>query len=220
MAQSIKSGAVAPLSIALSLSVNIALLIPFLTELVRVFSGLELQFRRGHTSELAELLKKGEVEIAIAGPLGETWDRLDSWSLFTEPYVLALAKDHALSNRKTVRADELVKQRLLCRTFCEHSGEVYGFLKSSGVATDFMHKVVSETDLVALLEARIGIAIAPASSARASGITLLALEGLDVRRTVHAYAVAGRPRSAAGNALIKMLRAADWSKEENAANAA
>src|SRR3990172_10717816 len=75
LATSIKTGDVAPLSIALSLAVNIGLLVPFLSELVRVFPGLELQFTRGSGPEVAELLKKGDVDVAIAGSLGETWNR-------------------------------------------------------------------------------------------------------------------------------------------------
>src|SRR3990172_11105781 len=151
MAQSIKSGAVAPLSIGLSFSVNIALLIAFLTELVRVFPGLELQFRRGGNVEIAEQLEKGEVEVAVAGPLGETWDRLDAWLLFTEPYRIAVGREHPLASRSSVKADELTKQRMLCRTYCEHAEPISAFLKERGVPMDITHKVVSESDFAALI---------------------------------------------------------------------
>lgn len=77
LAHSMKSGAVAPLSIALSVTVNIMLLISFLSELVRVFPGLELRFIRGTNEQIAELLKKGEAEVAVAGPMDGAWERLD-----------------------------------------------------------------------------------------------------------------------------------------------
>jgi hypothetical protein len=41
---------------------------------------------------------------------------------------------------------------------------------------------------------------------------LLPIDGLGLRRTVSLYAVAGRARSPAAAALVKLLRAADWSE--------
>jgi DNA-binding transcriptional LysR family regulator len=216
LAQSIKSGAVAPLTVALSLGLHIGVLISFLTELVRVFRGLELAFKRGNNAEVAEILKKGEAEVAVAGPLGETWDRLDAWPLFTEPYRLAVSKDHPFASRLSVKPEELKKERLLNRTYCEHSDRLAAFFKDHGVPMDVMHKVVSESDLAALVKANVGVAIVPECSGRAEGVKLLGIEGLDLSRTVSVYAVAGRQRSAAAATLIKMLRAADWADLEKA----
>jgi hypothetical protein len=38
-----------------------------------------------------EFLKRGEVELALAAPLGAVWERLDTWPLFTEPFELIVA---------------------------------------------------------------------------------------------------------------------------------
>lgn len=215
LAQSIKSGAVAPLSIALSVAVNITLLISFLTELVRAMPGLELRFARGTSVEVAELLKRGEAEVAIAGPLGDHWDRLDAWPLFSEAYVLAVSKNHGLSKQiMAVAPTELINERLLCRTYCENLKELTDFLEENGGLPKAQHKVSSEHDLVALLEADLGIGIAPRSSAQSSNVVFLSIDGLEVTRTVSVYGVAGRQRSAAASTLIKMLRAADWSSYE------
>lgn len=217
LAQSIKTGAVAPLSIALSVAVNIALLISFLTELVRAFPGLELRFYRGDSVEIVELLKRGEVEVAIAGPLGGLWDRLDVWPLFTEVYELAVGKSHRLAkqNNGMVAPQELVNERLLCRTYCEHQKQLTDFLIERAGMPKNQHKVSSEHDLIDLLEANLGIGIAPRSSAQPGKVELLKIDGLDVTRTVSVYGVAGRQRSTAGSTLIKMLRAADWETYES-----
>ncbi|HKZ97915.1 MAG TPA: LysR family transcriptional regulator [Hyphomicrobiaceae bacterium] len=219
LATSIKTGDVAPLSIALSLAVNIGLLVPFLSELVRVFPGLELQFTRGSGPEVAELLKKGDVDVAIAGSLGETWNRLDAWPLFTEPYQLAVGHKHPLAKRRSVGADELASERLISRVHCEHLQEVGAFLKDHPCGRSPSHKVVSEHDLISLLEANLGVGIAPVSSAKSDKVSLLPVAGLEVDRTVHVFGVAGRQRSTAANTLIKMLRAADWSALEEAPQA-
>jgi DNA-binding transcriptional LysR family regulator len=118
----------------------------------------------------------------------------------------------------TVSPADLVKERFLCRTYCESMEDLSGFLKSHSVNHDINHKVVTENDLVALLEANLGYALAPQSSVlHCQNIRLLDLDGLDISRTVSIYAVAGRQRSAAANALIKSLRAADWSEFEEKA---
>jgi hypothetical protein len=46
------------------------------------------------------------------------------------------------------------------------------------------------------------------------------VDGFEMDRTVFVYAVAGRQRSMAASTLIKMLRAADWSRREAPAKAA
>ena len=57
LAASYKTGTSAPLRLALSQTINLNLLTPCLTELVRVFPGLELNVSRGTAPEVAEHLK-------------------------------------------------------------------------------------------------------------------------------------------------------------------
>lgn len=213
LAQSIKTGSIAPLAIGLSLAVDISLIVAFITELVRALPGLELRFMRGTGAEIAELLKKGEIEVALAGSLGEIWERLESWSLFTEPYTLVVGRAHALAGKRGVVASDIVKERLVGRTHCEHLTEIMTFLADSGVRAEG-HKTCSEHDVAALLKSNIGIGVMPRSSAKFQDLQQLDLDGFNVRRTVCAYAVSGRQRSVAAATFIKMLRAADWSELE------
>jgi hypothetical protein len=37
-----------------------------------------------------------------------------------------------------------------------------------------------------------------------------AVDGLNARRTIHVYGVAGRERTAVASAVMRMLRGADW----------
>jgi len=211
LAQSIHSGAVAPLAIGLSIAVDIAVLIPFLADLVRAFPGLELRFHRGNGVEVAAWLKKGEIEVAVAGPLGDDWDRLDSWPLFTEPYVLAVEKSHRFASQNgAIPPEELGHERLLGRDYCEHTKELEEFFESNAARPKVYHSVGSDDDLAELLEANFGIGIAPRSCFSGDAVERLDLKGFDQTRTVSVYGVAGRQRSSAANMLIKMLRTADW----------
>jgi DNA-binding transcriptional LysR family regulator len=214
LAQTIRKGGVAPLSVALSQAFDITVLVPFVIELVRALPGLEMRFLRGPGCDVAEHLKKGDAEVAIGGPIGETWDRLDVWPLFREPYLVVLPAAHALAHRSSITIADLAKERFVCRSHCEHLGELSAILKAGGVDVDAAHKVGSEHDVLELVRAGIGAGLMPQSSVQSEGVRMLPLDGLGTVREVSVYAVAGRPRSTAGSTLIKMLRASDWGAKD------
>jgi DNA-binding transcriptional LysR family regulator len=210
LATAIKSGKVAPLRLALSRTIPIELLLGFLTELARSFKGLELRFVRGTGPEVAESLKKGDAELAVAGPLSETWERLDCWPLFVERFSLMVGKDHHLAGRNAIDLADLANERLLVRTYCELADQLATVLHAAGAGAPGAHEIVSERDLAGLLEAGLGVCVAPDSTARLPGVERVVLRDCDLSRTVYLYAVAGRPRSAVAATLIKLLRSADW----------
>jgi len=84
LASAIKSGELGTLKLALSHTINLELLKAHLAELDRLFSRLEIKLLRGTAGEILELLKKGDAELGIAAEIGEEWDRLDRWPLFSE----------------------------------------------------------------------------------------------------------------------------------------
>jgi hypothetical protein len=56
-----------------------------------------------------------------------------------------------------------------------------------------------------------GVALMPAGTGGTQTWKRSPVHGLELRRTVYVYGVVGRQRSAAGSAMLNMLRAADWS---------
>ena len=216
LASSLKAGAVAPLSIAMSTAVDLVLLVPDLTELMRAFKGLELRFLRGTREQVVDWLKKGAAEIAVAGALGEAWDRLDAWPLFTERLALAVSVQHSNAERDSIEPEDLANERLLLRTYCELADEFNDFLKSRQLQPAICHRMDAEPDLVTLIEANLGVGMLPESTTRSDRIRLLSINGLDLKRTIYLYGVAGRQRSAAASALIRLMRAGDWTAHEAA----
>ena len=210
IAHSVKKGDIAQLSMAISRTVNVALLIPALRELSRAFSGLQLKLLRGTGSEVAELLKSGEVELAVAGPLGEAWERLDRFSLFAEPFELFVSREHRLSGKNAAEFQDLLTERFLIHANGEMAAELMGCLTANGIVNLAAHEIATESDLVALLEASLGIAIIPASAARSERLSRVPLRGLDLTRTVAAYCVAGRRRAAVCATLLNLLRSVEW----------
>ena len=64
-------------------------------------------------------------------------------------------------------------------------------------------------------EAGFGVAIVPGSTCAPNALARLKIDGVDLRRTVYVYGVAGRQRSAVASAILTTMRAADWSQYEN-----
>ena len=210
LASSFKSGEIGALRIALTHSVDLSLLIPFLNQIKRQFNRLEFKFLRGNRSEVAEMLRKGDAELGIAAELDGDWDRLDSWPLFTEDFQLVVNRDHRLAGRDKVEFGDLQTEQLLSRNYCEHADRLGECFRERGLNVDRSHEISSERDLIELLEADIGVAVIPDTSPIPETLKRAAIEGLDARRTVHLYGVAGRERTAVASAVMRMLRGADW----------
>lgn len=212
LAQAYGKGGVAPLRVGLSHTLALQILIGPLTELVRAFPGLELQFYRGTAPEVGAQLKAGDIELAIACPLPENWERLEAWNLFSEPLGLVVNRSHELANQDVVGAEQLVHLRLLPRDYCEQREMIMSVLEEKGCQPAATDRIASDHDLSALLNANVGVSIMPKSSSTADGLSFVLIDGLEVTRPVVAYAIAGRQRSQAASGLLRLLRAANWKK--------
>ena len=206
LASALKSGQIGALRLALSHTIDVGLLVPCISELSR------LKFLRNSATGVAECLKRGQAELALAAPIGEAWDRLDSWPLFTEGFELIVSQQHRLANREAIEIEELRGERLLVRTYCEQGSELAELLSTRGIDVGLTHELSSERDLVALLEANVGVAIVPRSFGHASSLKRAQIGGLDLRRTVHLYGVAGRQRTPVAGTAMKLLRSSSWTQ--------
>lgn len=210
IATSFRSGEIGALRIALTHSIDLSLLIPHLSEIRRQFNRLEFRFLRGSAKEVGEMLRKGDVELGIAAEIDEAWDRLDVWPLFTETFELVVSRSHRFAQRDHVDVEDLRTEPLLDRSFCEHARRITTALRDQGITLDAGHEIASEHDLIELVEADIGVAMVPRTSPVPDKVRRKAVAGLDARRTVSLYGVAGRQRTAVANTVMRMLRGADW----------
>jgi DNA-binding transcriptional LysR family regulator len=157
-------------------------------------------------------LKTGECELMVAGQLPNAWERLDSYPLFAEDFLLTVNRHHPFALRNAVALSDVVEERLIPRGYCEQRQELQSILAGHGITQRAGDQIASDHDLSLLLEAGIGAAIMPESASTVGRLCRVKIVGLDLRRAVRLYAVAGRRRSAAANALMNLLRAADWSQ--------
>ena len=210
LASSIRNRESAPLSLAVSHTIALSHFTAMLRQLSRVFPGLQLKQRRGSGSEVAEFLKSGAVDLAIAGPLKETWSRLDALPLFEEPFALLVSRTHRLAGRDQAEFKDLVSEKLLINTGCEMVEELKACLEANGIHDTAIHQVATQEDVLALLKADLGVAIIPVGAVEADGICRIPLQQLNLVRKVSVYTAAGRHREIACATLFNMLRAADW----------
>jgi DNA-binding transcriptional LysR family regulator len=212
LATAIKKGEVGSLRLALSRTIDPSLVTPHVVELGKLFDGLELKLLRGTASEVLEYLKQGEVELGIAAKISDEWERLDNWPLFTEDFQLIVNSMHALAANSRVGLDDLRRERLMVRTYCETTDELLDLLRGREFDVTRFHEVNADSDLISLLEAGFGVALVPRSTRNPATLVRIIVDGIKLTRTVNLYGVAGRQRTPVASAMMKMLRAYDWSR--------
>ena len=185
-----------------------------MTSCSRAFHRLELKLLRGTAAEVVEFLKKGEAELAVAADIGEEWDRLDRWPLFTERFQLLVNARHRLASLTAISVEDLRQERFLRSAHCERAEQLASLLRSHDLDLDHGHEVTSERDLITLLEADFGVAFAPRSmpcpntlKRRPSGHRARS-HGLSLRRggpPAHGGGL-GHPEDAARRRLVAVTR--------------
>lgn len=211
LARAVTKNEVAPLAIGVSNTVNLERFMAPISELFSSFAGLQLRIQHGPAARLLDELKNGGYDLAIAGAVDDGWERLDRWALYSEGFEVAIPASHALARQNKIAFADLTGQSLLKQTGCEDRLAVERWFAERGGALAASHEFDSHHDLKALLQASSGIAIVPRSAPQFSEVVRAPLEGLDVIRGVHVYAVAGRLRSAPAAAFLNLLRSADFS---------
>jgi DNA-binding transcriptional LysR family regulator len=212
VAASLRDAEVVPLSLALSHTIGLKPFESVLQDLSRVFPGLQLNLLRGSRNEVVEYLKAGTAELALAGPLGEAWPRLDAFPLFDQSCEVGAGPDHPFAAKDHVSFEDLASETLVIDTSCELTEEFRARLKANGILEPAIHSVTRREDQLALLRANLGVAIVTVAAAEMHGLSHAPLRRLDLRLTVSAYTVAGRQRGNASVALLNMLRAANWAQ--------
>ncbi|MGX1501303.1 DNA-binding transcriptional LysR family regulator [Labrenzia sp. MBR-25] len=210
-AEKMKSGTMASLRIALTQSVDFDIVSDSLQEVGRSFGEINISCQRLSRDGVLKGLRNGDVDICIAGSLGESWERLDNWELFVESHAVAMSVEHPLAHKTELELADLAGERLITRPYCSMWADCASLLAEAGIDIDNCHEAGSDRDVIRLLEAGLGIAVVPTSTRMGDKSCKVPLSQV-FKKSVHLYAVAGRQRSKALNGLINLLRSADWER--------
>jgi len=213
LAKAVSKGDVSTLSIAVSQTLDPALILVPLREMYLAFMGIQLKLKRGSGAEIAAMLKSGDVDMAVGGPLGENWDRLEAWLMFNESFNLIVACDHALAMKNTIELDVEVmrEERFLLNSGAEFTDYEMERLNAVGINLHNAHHVDTDHDLATLVTAGFGVGIVPSRSSCETNVRHIDYPALDLNRAIAVYTVAGRPRSREAATLLNLLRGTDWS---------
>ena len=198
-----KSGG-ASLEIAVAAGIGADILARHLKRIARELPGVEINLHRGSAAEVLDLLKKGDVETAVAAGLDGSWDRLDSWQLGTERHNLVVNASHAFAGSDEIEPSALAGERLLSLPGASQIDALVAQIGADAVAR---REIATTDDIVSLVEAGIGIAILPERTTLPMDLVRVDIAGTCLDTTISLHAVAGRQRSAAAQALIKIVRA-------------
>ena len=183
----------------------------------RAFQGLQLKILRAGAADMLVMLKEGAADVAVAGPLNDSWERLDHWPLFTETYEIAVRRDHPLARENSVTTEKLKSTPLIAQAGSESQDEFTRLLDERGVTPSSVHEAATVHDVEALAAEGVGVALLPSSAPCGESVRRLPIADLELKRTVSVYAVAGRKREAAAAAFISLLRSRRFDASETAA---
>jgi DNA-binding transcriptional LysR family regulator len=128
---------------------------------------------------------------------------------------LLVPGNHPLAGKPVVEPQELKGHRFLLRPYCEHAEGCSTLLRENDVDVSRSHELTCDQDVVRLLEAGLGVTVAPQSLRCGESLARAQIGAVGLRRTVYLYAVAGRQRNATATTMMKLLRSADWSRYLN-----
>jgi len=142
-----------------------------------------------------------DVALTILRPNLESFARE---TLRSEPYVLFVAANHKLSGVCSVDGGELAGETMIVRRQCEGLADISRYFTNRSVRPSFSLRTLSDDRAMSMVEAGLGVTVAPSSFKRA-GLAAVELVGFDLKREV-GLVFSDRARDRSG-AFVEAVRA-------------
>ncbi|WP_239804820.1 LysR family transcriptional regulator [Croceicoccus hydrothermalis] len=168
---------------------------------LRAQDAIRIEVAHGRMRDLMQSLRRGRLDL-VAGPVPD--DALCLRTLFEEPYRLAMREDHPLADRATLTADELVREPMIVRRWCEALPETSRFFTQAGIRPFMASRTTNDETAAALVRAGLGMTVVPACHA-AAGLRLVPLDGFAMRRRIGLVAEQETMGRVAGSAAVRAL---------------
>ena len=196
LAQRAQRGEVGKLSVGYLAATAYTLLPLVLRDFRRRFPGVKLELRELTIPQQLAALLEGDVEVGLLRPPVRDAE-LDSETILSEPFVLALPSRHPLCILRRVSAKRLADEPFVM--FPRHPGLVFhdlvmGFCLRNGFTPRVAQEANQTHTVIGLVSAGVGVALVPASTQKIglAGVTYRALrEATPQSRTAVAWRRAG-----------------------------
>jgi len=144
--------------------------------------GEALELLDSTERDIANRLSDGRLDAAIT-ILRPGFESFATESLRIEPYVLFVGVKHKLSGVESVEGGALAGETMIVRRQCEGLPEISRYFTSRDVRPSFSLRTLSDDRAMSMVEAGLGVTVAPSSFARA-GLHPVKLAGFDLSRDV------------------------------------
>jgi DNA-binding transcriptional LysR family regulator len=167
--------------------------------------GDRLQVISGSERELSQRLTRGQIDLALTIVRPEA-DRFAAEALFSERYALAVPSDHPLAGRASIAAEDLADNTMMVRRHCEVLQETSRHFTERGVRPFFAFRGTNDEQVLALVQAGLGVTVMPASYTL-KGVARPLLAGFDLKRDIgFLYAAHAEHLQHASPSLLDTIR--------------
>jgi LysR family transcriptional regulator, hydrogen peroxide-inducible genes activator len=200
----------APLSLGVMCTIGPLRGIGFVTDFWRTNQGIEITLREGVPERLGELLREGELDLAVMAQWEPFDERFDVHPLYRERFVVAFPPGHRFTGQNGVRMDDVDGESYLLRINCEYKDCLRMMREERGVELHHVYRSEREDWIQTMVMAGIGIAFLPEYSVILPGLQTRPLVAPEVVREVALVTVAGRRFSPAVATFVRAIKAYKW----------
>jgi LysR family transcriptional regulator, hydrogen peroxide-inducible genes activator len=204
----------APLSLGVMCTIGPLRGIGFVTDFWRTNQGIEITLREGVPPRLGELLREGELDLAVMAQWEPFDDRFNIQPLYRERFVVAFPPGHRFASQNGVRLADVEGESYLLRINCEYKDHLRTLREERGIALQHVYRSEREDWIQTMVMAGLGIAFIPEYSVVLPGLQTRPLVDPQVLREVALVTVAGRRFSPAVAAFVRAIKAYKWPAAE------
>jgi LysR family transcriptional regulator, hydrogen peroxide-inducible genes activator len=160
----------APLNLGVMCTIGPMRGIGFVTDFWRANQGVEITLREGVPAVLTELLREGELGLAIMAQSEPFEERFVVQPLYRERFVVAFPPGHRFADKNGVRMAEVDGESYLLRINCEFKDDFRELREQQGVEMRHAYRSEREDWIQTMVMAGIGICFLPEYSVLLPGL--------------------------------------------------
>ena len=198
------------LKIGVMCTIGPAIIADLIVKFKAAHPSVELELRDEGSTQLLEMLSKGDMDLALFG-LPEGPDvRFHGLPLFQERFVVAVPPSHPLAKQNVVHCSDTNGHTYVNRSNCEYYNFASRQLLDMGIR--WKRAFTSDRDdwVQAMIKAGLGFGFFPELCVTDPGLVTRQLVDPEFVRTIMLLTVRGRPHSPAVGAFVQAAKAFKW----------
>jgi LysR family transcriptional regulator, hydrogen peroxide-inducible genes activator len=130
----------APLNLGVMCTIGPMRGVGFVTDFWRTNQGIEITLREGVPQRLGELLREGELDVAVMGQWEPFDERFDVQPLYRERFVVAFSPGHRFACQNGIRMKDVDGESYLLRINCEFKDQLRAIREEQGVRLQHVYR--------------------------------------------------------------------------------